>query len=117
MSVPDPCSMGVRSLHTAGPQETVSLKKDGLAHGAGARQGSGSSQTGHRAKNCGGLLALQHHGQLPRQTPGRKGRGGAWEPKVSCQGSYRALTGPGNTPTSTDDDLTNSAPTMCQVLG
>ena len=60
MAVPDPSSMGVRSLHTAGPQETVSLKKDGLAHGAGARQGSGSSQTGHRAENCGGLLGLQN---------------------------------------------------------
>ena len=35
---------------------------------------------------------------------------------VSCHGNYHALTGSGNTPTFTNDDLTNSAPTMCQVL-
>lgn len=27
----------------------------------------------------GGLLAFQHHGQIPVQAPGRKGGGGAWE--------------------------------------
>ena len=53
--------------------------KDGLAQVAGARRGSGSSQTGRRAEEWGGLLAFQHHGQLPAQAPRRAGRGGAWE--------------------------------------
>lgn len=117
MAVPDPSSMGSQSLHTAGPWETVSCRKDGLGQGAEGRQGSGSSQMGRRAENWGGLLALQHHGQLPGQPPGRKGPGGAWELNLSCHGNCHALTGLRNTPTFIDDDLTNSAPTMCQVLG